>query len=247
MISVMICIETSLCQSWQGSVWQNSKHLIAHSFPALLTWKQQQWFSSDHYKEAEKTAFPVRTHNNRELTGRARGLHDWHFKVKTSFWIVYAHPCLGCWSRGVQSCLSSLLLRLDCLSFMQKHLLGNWLILSKALPPWNTQNFWSLEFHALFVLGNFLQQSPTKGLLALRGFRTLPGAGSGFIGCAAEGSASNQQGLNFCTPSVPAPAGKELTVLHCEAAEVCREENGSEDIFSVVSAEIGGEWVWNKV
>lgn len=87
--------------------------------------------------------------------------------------------------------------------------------------------------------GNLLQLLPTRGLIALRGFRTLQSAGSGCIGCAAEGSASNQQGLNFCTPTVSAPAGKELTVLHCEAAGICRGGNGCENILNAVSAEIG--------
>lgn len=42
MILVTIFIGTSLCQSLQWSIWQNSKHLIAYSFIFFAYLEQQQ-------------------------------------------------------------------------------------------------------------------------------------------------------------------------------------------------------------
>lgn len=47
---------------------------------ALLTWSSISDSALTAYKNAKNPALLVRTWNNWELAGRARALHDWHFK-----------------------------------------------------------------------------------------------------------------------------------------------------------------------
>jgi len=59
---------------------------------ALLTWSSMNDSALTTYKNAKNPAFLVRTWNNWELAGRARGLHDWHFKqnfLGAAFFLSY--------------------------------------------------------------------------------------------------------------------------------------------------------------
>lgn len=57
---------------------QSIRLLIPSS--ALLAWSRISDSAPTTYKKARNPAFLVRTWNNWELAGRARALHDWHFK-----------------------------------------------------------------------------------------------------------------------------------------------------------------------